>query len=190
MQNAPTAPLDAPSPWLALDRQLCFALYAASLTVTKAYKPLLEPLGLTYPQYLVMLVLWDQDDLAVGQLGERLTLDSGTLTPLLKRLASDGLLRRTRDPVDERRVRVALTDAGRALRARALAVPQAMACTLACDIDEIQQLTARLTHLREQVRTTFAAAATPPPAPAEATAPPATHPAHPAQLAPPRAAPG
>jgi len=150
----PARPAQAASanPWLALDRQLCFALYAASLAVTKAYKPLLEPLGLTYPQYLVLLVLWEQDDQSVSALGERLTLDSGTLTPLLKRMESQGLLARSRDQADERRVRVRLTAAGQALQARALPVPQAMACTLACDVDEIQQLTTRLTRLRQQVR--------------------------------------
>ena len=103
--------------WLQLDHQLCFALYAASLAMTKLYKPLLEPLGLTYPQYLVMLVLWQADGLTVSQLGERLALDSGTLTPLLKRLEAAGLVQRLRDTADERRVLLQLTPAGRALKA-------------------------------------------------------------------------
>jgi DNA-binding MarR family transcriptional regulator len=109
--------------WLRLDHQLCFALYASSLAMTKLYKPLLDPLGLTYPQYLVMLVLWETDGLAVSQLGERLQLDSGTLTPLLKRLEASGLVQRLRDSADERRVLLQLTREGRALKRAALAVP-------------------------------------------------------------------
>jgi MarR family transcriptional regulator, organic hydroperoxide resistance regulator len=152
LPRRPNASAATLSPWLALDRQLCFALYSASLAMTKTYKPLLDPLGLTYPQYLVMLALWAQDGLSVGQLGERLSLDSGTLTPLLKRLAAQGLLLRQRDADDERRVRLQLTPAGRALQAHAAAVPQAMACTLACDVDEIHRLTTRLTRLRQQLQ--------------------------------------
>ncbi|HJV06382.1 MAG TPA: MarR family transcriptional regulator [Chromobacteriaceae bacterium] len=110
--------------WLKLDNQLCFALYATSRAMTQAYQPLLEPLGLTYPQYLVMLVLWEQDGVSVKQLGERLMLDSGTLTPLLKRMETSGWLSRRRAQDDERRVDIFLTDAGRALRHAALAVPQ------------------------------------------------------------------
>jgi DNA-binding MarR family transcriptional regulator len=139
--------------WLALDHQLCFALYAASLAMTKTYKPLLAPLGLTYPQYLAMLVLWEQDGISVSQLGERLTLDSGTLTPLLKRLAAIGLLQRQRDAVDERRVLLRLTEPGRALKAQALAVPQAIACATACDLQQIGVLAAQLTALRSQLNT-------------------------------------
>ena len=96
---------------LLLDNQLCFALYSTSLAMTKLYKPLLEELGLTYPQYLVMLVLWEQDDVAVSELGSRLYLDSGTLTPLLKRMEAAGLLARSRSAEDERRVNIALTEA-------------------------------------------------------------------------------
>ena len=103
---------------LLLDNQLCFALYSASLAMTKLYKPWLDELGLTYPQYLVMLVLWERDGLAVGELGERLRLDSGTLTPLLKRLEAAGLVSRLRATHDERRVHITLTPAGRKLRAR------------------------------------------------------------------------
>ncbi len=106
-----------------LEDNLCFALYSASRAFTRAYQPLLEPLGLTYPQYLVMLVLWERDDVSVRELGERLHLDSGTLTPLLKRLEEAGTVRRRRDPEDERVVRIALTDAGRALQERAKTVP-------------------------------------------------------------------
>lgn len=141
--------------WLLLDQQLCFALYATSLAMTKLYKPLLAPLGLTYPQYLVMLVLWEQDaagtELGVGELGQRLSLDSGTLTPLLKRLEASALIERRRDAGDERRVGVFLTDAGRALRAQAVGIPEQLACASACAPDELQTLTRRLHELRTQV---------------------------------------
>ncbi|MFO1330620.1 MAG: MarR family transcriptional regulator [Rubrivivax sp.] len=144
---------------LALDRQLCFALYAASLAMTKLYKPLLEPLGLTYPQYLVMLALWQDDGQGVGQLGERLSLDSGTLTPLLKRLEAAGLVQRLRDAGDERRVRVQLSVAGRALKARARGVPLRLAQASGCTLDEIAPLTQRLQALREQITRSTPAAA-------------------------------
>jgi len=137
--------------WLALDRQLCFALYSASLAMTKLYKPLLAPLGLTYPQYLVMLVLWEADGVTVTQLGERVALDSGTLTPLLKRLEVSGLVQRLRDTDDERRVLLRLSAAGRALRRRALAVPEAVVRAAGCELAEVSALTERLTALREQL---------------------------------------
>ena len=141
----------APPTALALDRQLCFALYSASLAMTKVYKPLLAPLGLTYPQYLVMLVLWEGDGVAVSALGRRLMLDSGTLTPLLKRLEAAGLLRRERDPADERRVRLWLTADGTALRDRVAEVPRQIACASACSEDELAALTARVQALRDAV---------------------------------------
>jgi DNA-binding MarR family transcriptional regulator len=119
--------------------------------MTKLYKPLLEPLGLTYPQYLVMLVLWEADALTVSQLGERLMLDSGTLTPLLKRLEAAGLVQRLRDLQDERRVIVRLTSEGRARRDSAIGVPAAVACASACELDEIAALTERLKSLRDQL---------------------------------------
>ena len=148
-QHSPmTAASDA---WLQLDHQLCFALYSSSLAMTKIYKPLLEPLGLTYPQYLVMLALWEQDEISVSQLGERLQLDSGTLTPLLKRLEQAELLQRRRDPQDERRVLLVLSAAGRALKRRAASVPQQIACAAACPLDELQSLTQRLQALRQQL---------------------------------------
>ncbi len=103
---------------LKLGDQLCFAVYSAAHAFNRVYKPLLAALGLTYPQYLTMLVLWEQDDVAVKAIGERLGLDSGTLTPLLKRLEKLGLVARRRDPADERSVRIALTTEGRALRQR------------------------------------------------------------------------
>ena len=142
-----------------LDHQLCFALYSNSLLMTKLYKPVLAPLGLTYPQYLVMLVLWELDTdpagsrhaISVGELGERLYLDSGTLTPLLKRMEAAGLLARTRAADDERRVIVTLTSAGRALRRRAESVPVRVACATGCELAELTELTARLQALRANV---------------------------------------
>ena len=117
-----------------LDEQLCFALYSASRAVTRAYAPLLEPLGLTYPQYLVLLVLWERDGVPIKQLGERLALDSGTLTPLLKRLAAQDLVERRRGEDDERVVRIHLTAAGRALRSKARKVPMELACRAGYDL--------------------------------------------------------
>ena len=140
-----------PTSWLALDHQLCFALYSASLAMTKLYKPLLDPLGLTYPQYLVMLVLWEGDGITVSQLGERLALDSGTLTPLLKRLESASLLHRLRDTTDERRVLLQLTAEGRNLKRRAQAVPPAVASASGCELGELSNLTARLRELRQNI---------------------------------------
>jgi DNA-binding MarR family transcriptional regulator len=144
--------------WLQLDRQLCFALYSASLAMTKLYKPLLEPLGLTYPQYLVMLVLWEGDGITVSQLGERVALDSGTLTPLLKRLEASKLVQRLRDNADERRVLLQLTQAGRALKGKAAAVPEAVACASGCALDELAALTTRLKALRDQINQSSARA--------------------------------
>jgi DNA-binding MarR family transcriptional regulator len=113
-----------PDDILQLDRQVCFPIYAASNAIVRLYRPLLDALGLTYPQYLVMLVLWEADGRSVGELGRRLYLDSGTLTPLLKRLEAAELVARTRDPADERRVVVTLTAAGRRLKTKAREVPQ------------------------------------------------------------------
>jgi DNA-binding MarR family transcriptional regulator len=135
---------------LRLDQQLCFALYAASRAVVRAYGPLLEPLGLTYPQYLVMLVLWEEDDVSVKRLGERLSLDSGTLTPLLKRLERDGMIERHRDHRDERVVRARLTDVGRALKVRARKIPQGIGCRAGWDIAD-KQAVARLRQLRDEL---------------------------------------
>jgi len=144
-------PLRAPPstpPELRLDNQLCFALYSASLAMTKVYKPLLDALELTYPQYLVLLVLWEQDGVMVSSIGERLFLDSGTLTPLLKRLESAGLVQRTRDSGDERRVRITLTDAGRALQQQARAVPECVRAHSQLELAPIQVLTQQLQTLR------------------------------------------
>ncbi|MCX8554394.1 MULTISPECIES: MarR family winged helix-turn-helix transcriptional regulator [Mycolicibacterium] len=109
---------------LTLDRQLCFALYSASRAMTAAYRPILSELNLTYPQYLVLLVLWEEDRVTVGRLGERLQLDSGTLSPLLKRLEANGFIRRERSQQDERQVEVSLTPAGRKLEAKAQCIPE------------------------------------------------------------------
>jgi DNA-binding MarR family transcriptional regulator len=137
---------------LRLENQLCFALYAASGLVTRAYRPLLEPLGLTYPQYLAMLVLWERGAATVGELGEALELDSGTLTPLLKRLEAAGYVARRRDPADERRVIVDLTEAGQALKERAAEVPAALACKLGLPLDEIIELRTTLRDLAQRMK--------------------------------------
>jgi DNA-binding MarR family transcriptional regulator len=122
---------------LRLDRQVCFPLYAASNLLTRLYRPGLAELGLTYPQYLVMLVLWESASQSVGSLGAKLHLDSGTLTPLLKRMEAAGLVTRQRDPDDERRVIIALTDKGRALRVQASQVPATLARELALSASDL-----------------------------------------------------
>ena len=139
------------NPSLLLDNQLCFALYSASLAMTKLYKPLLEELGLTYPQYLVMLVLWERDGLMVSEIGERLFLDSGTLTPLLKRLEAAGLVARIRDVQDERRVHITLTPEGRKLKTRAAKVPACIREASQCTLAELVQLKTQLRDLRERL---------------------------------------
>ena len=125
---------------LNVDAQLCFALHATSRAVTQAYGPLLAPLGVTYPQYLVLLVLWQDDRLFVGEIGARLFLDSGTLTPLLKRLEAQGLVARRRDATDERAVRVSLTAAGKRLRGKAPRIAHDIACALDVTAAEISAL--------------------------------------------------
>ena len=150
--KAKEAAAPAAVPQLRLDNQLCFALYAASGLVTRAYRPLLEPLGLTYPQYLVMLVLWEDAPRTVKALGQALDLDSGTLTPLLKRLEAAGFVTRRRDAQDERKVQIELTDAGRALREKAAEVPAALACQLHLPLDEIVELRATLQDLARRMK--------------------------------------
>ncbi|MHA6204224.1 MarR family winged helix-turn-helix transcriptional regulator [Dyella soli] len=139
---------------LLLDQQLCFALYAASRSVTGLYRPLLEPLGLTYPQYLVMLVLWERDGLSVRELGQRLQLDSGTLTPLLKRLQAAGLVDRQRRSKDEREVEIRLTGAGLALREQATDVPACLAQRLNLSMDRLQDLRDQLKQFTRQLQHT------------------------------------
>jgi MarR family transcriptional regulator, organic hydroperoxide resistance regulator len=136
---------------LQLDHQLCFALYSASLAMTKLYKPLLEDLGLTYPQYLAMLVLWEADGVTVSELGDRLHLDSGTLTPLLKRLESADLVTRLRDVQDERRVLIRLTATGRKLKARAARIPGCVLQATQCDLSEVLNLTRQVQALRDRL---------------------------------------
>ena len=133
---------------LQVDQHLCFALYSANLAMHKVYRQLLAELEITYPQYLVMLVLWNQDDVTVSEIGEQLFLDSATLTPLLKRLEAAGLLHRQRSRRDERQVVVTLTDEGRALRERAQSIPEAVRCATACDDDTLIALKNQLDDLR------------------------------------------
>jgi MarR family transcriptional regulator, organic hydroperoxide resistance regulator len=140
-----------PAPSIALDDQLCFALYAASRAVTARYRPMLEAIGLTYPQYLVMMLLWEQDNQTVGQLGTRLALDSGTLSPLLKRLTAAGLVTRHRRVEDERSVSIALTDAGRALRERAFSISESMIGAIGFESDDFHDLMERLRVLTDRV---------------------------------------
>ncbi|WP_115552647.1 MarR family winged helix-turn-helix transcriptional regulator [Xanthomonas arboricola] len=146
-----TATNDRTNALLQLDNQLCFALYSANLAMHKLYRGLLKDLDLTYPQYLVMLVLWETDSRSVSEIGERLYLDSATLTPLLKRLQSAGLVPRTRAVSDERQVIIALTDAGRALRSKAGRVPEQVFCASACSLDELRQLKQELEKLRSSL---------------------------------------
>jgi DNA-binding MarR family transcriptional regulator len=126
--------------WLRLDQQICFSLHAASRAFNGVYRVVLKDLGLTYPQYLVMLVLWEEGELPVKKLGEHLRLDSGTLSPLLKRLEAAGLLRRERDPKDQRNLALALTDKGRALRAEAEKIPAGIVARLGMPIEELMTL--------------------------------------------------
>jgi len=137
---------------LKLDNQLCFSVYSASLAMTRLYKPLLDKLGLTYPQYLVLLVLWEGDGLTVSELGERLSLDSGTLTPLLKRLEANGLVVRIRDVADERRVHISLSSAGRRLKQRAAHIPACLLAASQCSVDELVALTRQLQGLRDRIK--------------------------------------
>jgi MarR family transcriptional regulator, organic hydroperoxide resistance regulator len=133
---------------LVLDKQLCFALYGASLALTRTYKPLLEPLGLTYPQYLVMMVLWEQDHLAVKALGQKLGLDSGTLSPLLKRLEQADYVKRQRDSSDERQVTVSLTPKGLALQDQAVNVMAGIGSAIGCSLEDVEALRGQLQALR------------------------------------------
>ena len=144
------APLNTDA-MLRLNNQLCFALYSASLAMTKVYKPLLDSIGLTYPQYLVMLVLWEKEGLMVSEIGEKLSLDSGTLTPLLKRLETSGLVTRIRAVDDERRVHISLTAAGRALKLQAAAIPGCILNASQCSLPELAALTRQVQALRQQL---------------------------------------
>ena len=136
---------------LLLANQLCFAVYSTAHAFNRFYKPLLDKLGLTYPQYLVMLVLWEEDGLPVKEIGERLFLDSGTLTPLLKRLEAAGLLKRTRSKEDERQVIVALTPQGEALKEKARSLPLSILAASQCSVAELTALKSEITSLREKL---------------------------------------
>jgi DNA-binding MarR family transcriptional regulator len=136
---------------LRLDNQVCFAVYSTAHAFNRVYKPLLARLGLTYPQYLVMLVLWERDDVAVKEIGDRLRLDSGTLTPLLKRLEAADLIKRTRSTEDERQVLIALTTKGRALQDKARGVPQSILAASACSVSELSALKNDLVALRDRL---------------------------------------
>jgi DNA-binding MarR family transcriptional regulator len=136
---------------LLLGNQLCFAVYSTAHAFNRFYKPLLDRLGLTYPQYLVMLVLWERDGVPVKDIGERLFLDSGTLTPLLKRLEAAGLVKRTRSTEDERQVLVALTPQGQALKEKARGVPQSILEASECSVAELVALKSEIVSLRDRL---------------------------------------
>ena len=136
---------------LLLGNQICFAVYSTAHAFNRVYKPLLDRLGLTYPQYLAMLVLWERDDVPLKDIGEKLFLDSGTLTPLLKRLEASGLIKRTRSTEDERQVLIALTPKGRTLKEEARAVPQAILSNSACSVGELVTMKNELVALRDKL---------------------------------------
>lgn len=140
-----------PNPPLPLDEQLCYAIYSAGMAVQRLYKPLLDGLGLTYPQYLVLNVLWREDSQTVGRIADTLALESSTLTPLLKRLEAGGLLRRARNPDNERQVVVALTDAGRDLRSRAGCLADALIETSGQEPAQLNAMAGELRRLRDAI---------------------------------------
>ena len=140
--------MSSQSPALRLDNQICFAVYATAHAFNRAYKPILEPLGLTYPQYLVMMVLWEQNELLVKDIGNRLELDSGTLSPLLKRLEKIGFVERRRNQSDERQVSIRLTEAGKKLETAAQTIMPEILRQTACGIEELGALRDRLNDLR------------------------------------------
>jgi len=136
---------------LKLDNQICFAIYSAAHAFNRVYKPLLDQLGLTYPQYLVMLVLWERDGVPLKDIGERLFLDSGTLTPLLKRLEAAQLIKRSRSTEDERQVLIALTSRGQALKEKARAVPPSILAASACSVAELSAMKNEIIALRDRL---------------------------------------
>ncbi|HWU78339.1 MAG TPA: MarR family transcriptional regulator [Rhodanobacter sp.] len=148
-KSPPPSTVAAPTP--RLDAQLCFALYASGLAMNKVYRKQLKPLGITYPQYLVMMVLWENDSLSVSEIGERLFLDSATLTPLLKRLESAGLVTRLRSRDDERHVVVALTASGKTLQTRAGKVQESVFCATGCSPATLRHLKSELHELRARL---------------------------------------
>ena len=142
---------DVPADMLALDAQLCFAVYSAAHALNRTYKPLLDPYGLTYPQYIALMTLWEEDGRSVKALGAKLGLDSGTLSPLLKRLEAAGYIHRTRDRNDERQVLVTLTDKGRAMQHEAVAIRMAIGQATGCSLEALQALTGDLQRLTERL---------------------------------------
>ena len=136
---------------LRLDNQICFAVYSAAHAFNRVYKPLLDRLGLTYPQYLVMLVLWERDGVPVKEIGERLFLDSGTLTPLLKRLEQAGHIKRTRSTEDERQVLTGLTAQGQALKDKARTVPPSILAASECSVTELLAIKNEIVALRDRL---------------------------------------
>ncbi|MCA1489661.1 MarR family winged helix-turn-helix transcriptional regulator [Sinorhizobium alkalisoli] len=150
-----TAKSDAlPDEALALGQQLCFAVYSATHAFNRAYKPLLDRFGLTYPQYLVLLALWQQDAMTVKRIGEELGLDSGTLSPLLKRLEAAGYVRRLRDPADERQVIVGLTENGRTLKTEAFTILAEIGKATGCSLEEVGELREALHRLTQRLAET------------------------------------
>ena len=139
---------------LRLDQQICFALYGAAHAFTRAYKPLLDPIGLTYPQYLVMMALWEKETSTVKALGEMLGLDSGTLSPLLKRLEHAGLITRKRGTVDERQVLVALTPKGANLKKEGVKIMAAIGSATGCGLEELVQIRDRVNALKDSLSRT------------------------------------
>lgn len=148
-----TAPSAAAQPDLKLENFLCFAVYSASHAFNRLYKPMLDELGLTYPQYLVMVTLWERDDRTVGEIGEQLFLESNTLTPLLKRMETAGLVSRSRDPADERQVRLRLTAEGKALLDKAKQVPSCVLAATGMTADAARTLTQQIGALRTRLST-------------------------------------
>jgi MarR family transcriptional regulator, organic hydroperoxide resistance regulator len=151
-ESSPAGLPEIPGDPLALERQVCFALSVATRSVLSIYRPILEPMGLTHPQYLVMLALWGQSPLAVKELIEMLQLDGPTLSPLLKRLEAAGLLTRARDPRDERQLQISLTQKGQALREQALNVPPAVVARLGMSLGDLEELHTGLTTLNAAAR--------------------------------------
>lgn len=147
MAKAPAPP--AAAPILALDNQLCFAIYSAGLAFNRLYKPLLDAMNLTYPQYLVMMALWQQDGQLVGELADRLFLESSTLTPLLKRLESAGYVTRQRNPNDERQVQIRLTETGRGLQQQAMACPTTVLQASGRSMEELMRMKDDAVRLRD-----------------------------------------
>ncbi|MDF2543206.1 MAG: hypothetical protein K0S47_2924 [Herbinix sp.] len=129
---------------LKLDNQLCFALYVCSKEIIRKYKPILDPLGLTYTSYITLLALWEKDEITVKDLGKRLYLDSGTLTPLLKKLESQGYIERSRSVSDERNVYITLTEKGKGLKTGALQIPKDLICSTNIDMEKAFSLLASL----------------------------------------------